>query len=319
MALSPAQRLVAADLLRQRALVDVLARLAEHGVDVLVIKGAALAHLVYDQPHHRARCDADLLIHRRQLDAADRILRAHGYVRQLEPDTEVASAQRHYAPRQPSADSIDLHWRVVNPRVFGEVLPFDDVWPRSIAVPALGQTARTLAFPDALVLACVHRVAHHGDSVEPRWLEDIALLAKRLEPDAARHFVREAARTGTLAVCTRSLELAGQHCDAKVDGLVSQLAAASEEIGPDGVERSVFFIRGPRTLVSVLASDLRCATWRDRIRLLGEHLFPSRAYMRAKYPHWPLPLLPLAYPFRVARGAPAWFRRDTSGVPFSGS
>jgi hypothetical protein len=304
---SATHRLVAADLRRQRALAEVLGRLAEAGVDALVIKGAALAFLVYDQPHTRPRCDADLLIRTEQVDAAERVILGAGYARQLEPDASVASGQRHYSPPKPSADAIDLHWRVVNPLVFGEVLPFREAWARSIPVPALGAAARTLAPHDALLLACIHRVAHHGDSPELKWLHDIDRLVSliaRLGPESGRVFAREAARTRTRSVCVRSLELARELCHTHVDDLVALL-----ETGTDDVEPSAAFVGGRLAFAGIVSSDLRHAGWQDRARILREHLFPSRAYMRARYPRWPSAFLPAAYAFRIMRGAPAWFRK----------
>jgi hypothetical protein len=312
---SATHRLVAADLRRQRALAEVLAGLAEAGVDALVIKGAALAFLVYEEPHTRPRCDADLLIRSEHVEAAERVLLASGYNRQIEPDATVISGQRHYAPPRPSADAIDLHWRVVNPLVFGDVLPFSEAWARSIPVPALGTAARTLAPHDALLLACIHRVAHHGDSAELKWLQDIdrlvALLA-RMGPESGRAFAREAARTRTRSVCVRSLELAQSLCGTRVDDLIAEL-----QTGTHDVEPSAAFVGSRLALAGIVGSDLRHADWRGRARILREHLFPSREYMRARYPRWPSALMPAAYAFRIMRGAPAWFRRG--GQPAPGS
>ena len=48
--------------------------------------------------------------------------------------------------------------------------------------------------------------------------------------------------------------------------------------------------------------------WRERAMLLREHLFPSAAYLRAKYPRCPERLLPVAALYRILAGAPAWLR-----------
>jgi hypothetical protein len=197
---SASHRQVAADLLRQKTLATLLDALAADGVEVLVIKGAALALVVYDAPHRRERCDADLLIRRPHLEAAERVLFGLGYRRQLEPDAEVAAAQRHYTPPTNTADVIDLHWRVANPLAFGDVLEFDAAWSRRLPLPALGERAWTLSEADALLLACVHRVAHHGDRVELRWLQDIDLLVRRLDGNGRAHFVAAAQRSKTRAV-----------------------------------------------------------------------------------------------------------------------
>jgi hypothetical protein len=62
--------------------------------------------------------------------------------------------------------------------------------------------------------------------------------------------------------------------------------------------------------VAAVRSDLEhLEGWQRRACYLAEHLFPSRAYMRSMYPAWPRVLLPFAYGYRIARGAPKWFAR----------
>ena len=305
--MEPAERhrQVAADLIRQKSLAALVDALVAGGVDVLVIKGAALAPLVYDQPERRDRCDADLLISRRQLEAADRVLVKLGYRRQLEPDAMLATGQRHYSPPAASADVVDLHWRAANPLAFSDVIDFEVVWSRRMPVPALGPNAATLSFPDALLLACVHRVAHHGDAVEPRWVEDIDRLVRRLDDGGRSRFVEEATRSGTRQVCARGLRLAGTSCGTPVDSLLADLDLTPEH------EPSSAFIGGHRALAGELLSDLRIGSWRTRVALLREHLFPPVDYIRKRYPQWPRPLLPLVYAYRIAHGAPAWLKRRT--------
>jgi hypothetical protein len=304
MSLSPLHRAVAFDLRRQRALIDLLDQLAAHDIRALVIKGAALAWTLYDAPTDRRRHDADLFVHRDEADDAEAVLRIQGYTRAAEPDQQVASAQRHYAPPSHAADSVDLHWRVANPRVFDRVLPFEDAWARSIAVPALGPNARTLGWADTLFLACVHRVAHHADSEDVPWLQDIDRLVRRLDEAELKAFVEEAFRSGTRAVCARGLELAAMSCGTPSEALVEELRKIDTREEP-----SAMFVEGPPRLAGILASDLRRGSWRERLQLMRDHFMPSRAYMRSRYPRWPASLIPMAYIVRIALGMPAWFRK----------
>jgi putative nucleotidyltransferase-like protein len=312
MLLSPLHRAVAVDLRRQRALTELLDQLFEHDIRVLVIKGAALAWTLYDAPTDRPRHDADLFVHRGQVDDAEAVLCGLGYRRAAEPDQQVATAQRHYTPPSASGDAIDLHWRVANPRVFDRVLAFDDAWSRSIPVAALGNNARTLGWADTLLLACVHRVAHHVDAdPEARpWLQDIDRLVRRLDQAGRQAFIDEASRSGTRAVCARGLELAAREYGTPSEGLIEELAKVNA-----GAEPSAIFVGGSPRLAGILASDLRYGTWRERAQLMREHLVPSRAYMRSKYPRWPAALIPFAYAVRIAFGMPAWFRNPAKTSP----
>jgi len=50
-------------------------------------------------------------------------------------------------------------------------------------------------------------------------------------------------------------------------------------------------------------------TWRERGRLIREHLLPAPAYMRGKYGVRSNVLLPALYAWRVIAAAPRWLRR----------
>lgn len=296
------------DLLRHRELCRISAAFADAGIQVLLLKGAGLAATLYPAPHLRPSRDVDLFIDRASLDGAAGALAACGYRRMREPDGDLARAQYHYV----RADSeglnhfVDLHWRVSDARPFGDALPFADAWRRSVAVPSIGAAARTLGDTDALLLACIHRIAHHHDAPDLRWLLDIHLLAGRLAADEWMEFVDRAGVARMGAVVARGLALAQDRFGTVVPtGLITRLGRSAT------IEASARFIGGGARFVDVVRADLASVgRWADRARLLQEHLFPSRRYMRARYAGAPAWLLPLAYLDRIVRGAPKWFRRQ---------
>jgi len=171
-----------ADLFRERELRRLLDLLAEAAVRALLLKGAGLAYTVYSAPHLRPRTDLDVLIARGDLSAADRALLSSGWVRVVEQSREAVTTQRHYALEGvPACDEhLDLHWNISMPHAFKDALVFEELASRAISIGALGPTARTLSTPDALFLACLHRVAHHQDAMDLVWLWDIHLLASHL-------------------------------------------------------------------------------------------------------------------------------------------
>ncbi len=207
------------EMLRHRELCRLAAAFKADDIDVLLLKGAGLAYTAYAQPHLRPADDIDLLIRRDALGMAERALLACGYERAHEPDAELASSQRHYVHREKKAilPWVDLHWRVANPQLFIDALSFDDAWASSVDVPSLGSHgARTLGVADALLLGCVHRVAHHQDRPDLLWLWDVHLLAQRMTFNDEELLLRRAEQNRMRAVAVRGLELARDRFRTKV-------------------------------------------------------------------------------------------------------
>ena len=246
------------------------------------MKGAALGQMVYPAPHLRPRVDTDLLIRRDQLEAAERVFHSQGWSHPAERTPELAAAQRHYVkPGPASPRHLDVHWRIANARLFGDALSLDELWTRAVPVPALGAAARAACLSDALLVACLHRVAHHDDEVDLLWLWDIHLLVSRLSAQDQIELIGAARRAGLTGVCAHGLDLASA---AFRTPAAAPLAARLRTAGDGRTEPASRFIGGARR-VTMLRTDLGAlAGWRARLRLVAEHVFPPRHYMRTRYP-----------------------------------
>jgi hypothetical protein len=295
----------ALELRSTEAITGLLDGFAAAGVDALLIKGAGLAHIVYPASHLRARADTDILIEHAGLAPAERVLVDQGWHRPVERNVALTAAQSHYSRSRGAAHHIDLHWRVANPLLFAQALSFAELRARAVSVPALGAHARTTGFADALFLACLHRVAHHGDEIQLLWIWDLHLLIQRMSPEDRAVFVSLAERERMRAVCGRGVALAAE-CFGTPGA--SELAEALGQ-RTAGDEPSARFIRDSRPVTALLSDLESLREWQGRVAYLAEHLFPSRAYMQSVYPGCPQVLLPLAYGYRIARGAPKWFVR----------
>lgn len=294
----------AREMVRVDGLRAIIAALDAAGVRALLMKGAALAYTIYPAPHLRPSDDVDVLIAHESLAAADAALVGAGFQRQLEPDSTLASLQRHYVRPAGSAFEhiVDLHWAAANRHVFARLLEFEDVWARSQPMPLPGR-ARGLGTVDGLLLACVHRVAHHADHPCLIWLWDVHLLASRLTADLVDELGRRAEQSEVAAVVAHGLRQARQRFGTQVDPEL--LARLDRAVG----EPSARFIGGVARPIDWLRSDLAAAgSFTRRLQLVREHLFPGLSYVGEKYAGWPRGLLPLAYLHRIARGAPAWLK-----------
>jgi hypothetical protein len=203
---------------------------------------------------------------------------------------------------------LDVHWRAANPQVFGAVLPYEELARSAVAVSGLTATARGLAPPYALLLACVHRVAHHFDSEYLIWIFDIHLIASRLTPSEWAVVNRIACESGVAAVCAQGLRQAVHffHTSVPADVFLAlgQGAKRSEEAAT-----AAYMARRRRHVENVIA-DLRAIRgWTGRWRLVRQHLFPPPQYMRDVYAPLSAMPLPLLYVQRAVRGARKWLAR----------
>jgi putative nucleotidyltransferase-like protein len=291
---------------RQRELRCVLAGLAVAGVKPILLKGAALAYTHYRRPELRPRTDVDMMIPVSCRDVTARALGTLGYERCAEVDGELTTGQFHYQKRdrQGLFHALDVHWRISNVRAFADVLAYEELARDAVAVPALGADAHSPSSVHALLIACVHRVAHHGDSDDLLWLFDVYLLARGLNAHERDQFTRLASARQLRAVCGRTLSLAGS-----VFGDIDRewIATLSETTA---VEPTAVFVGRALRPVEILRADLAAMPGgRERLQLLREHLFPAAAFMYERYGTERQLALPFLYLHRIVTGMPKWFRR----------
>jgi hypothetical protein len=198
--------------------------------------------------------------------------------------------------------ALDLHWRIANPQVVSQVLTHDELVARSLIVDVQGQPMRVPSAVDSLLVACVHRVAHHPGYEKPVWVQDIHLLAAGLESSEWRTFVERATSRSVCAICLDGLELARTRFETPVPLEVLRDLQAGRK------ERSAVFLRADLRPVHRLASDLRALRPRAAAKLLREHLFPPAEYMYASYSVKSRALLPAYYAARAWKGVFKWFR-----------
>jgi hypothetical protein len=288
-----------------RELRAVLHHLAGVGVHPVLFKGAALAHSCYRQPWLRPRGDVDLLVRDVDEPLVRSVMEDAGYQRPSDVDGNRITRQFHYRKRCLSSldYAFDFHRRISEPEVFADLPSFEVLSRSAVELPPLGPHARTPDDVHSLLIACVHRVAHHNDAQDLIWLYDIHLLAQRLTPAMWDVFVALAARTGTRAICAHGL---GQAAAAFGTGIPGTVPTA---LRPPFEEPSAAFIGGRLRQVDIQMSNLRHLTGiRARLELAWQHLFPAPAYMRAKYRLAHQIWLPAVYAHRIARGAVRWFR-----------
>lgn len=282
------------DLIAGTALKEALAACASTGVQPILFKGAHLAYALYARPDLRPRADTDVLIPatRHARDAVHRALRSLGYDTRASAGGNLVMTQRAYAARRGgiTTQAIDVHWRVANPPAFARLLSYEEALAEATPLPMLGPNVSGFSVVHALLVACVHRVAHHRGSNLLIWFCDIDRLGRRVTEGEWTRFVGLAIRGRVAAICLDSLTRAETCLSTPVPLAVrAALADAARTREP-----SARFLQPRSSMAAEVFSDWRAlSSVGDRLRFAREQLLPPADYMREV--HAPDSRAPLAW------------------------
>lgn len=306
-----ARQEAAIDAVRERDLRDAMRALAVAGLPAVLIKGTALAYSCYERADLRVRMDTDVLVELDRLAGVDAVLRGCGYhpVEQIQAD--LVMYQTAYVKQHDKAVThvIDVHWRVMNPQRFGKVLSFADVHAESVPLPRLDVHARAASPVHAMLLACVHRVAHHRNSDRLIWKYDISLLGRQLSGSSWDRLADLAIARGVGTVCLASLDATSAAFPVDVPGSVRR---RFEQVRPDEGAAAAYAQEGRPHAANVLDDVRALPNWKDRWQLIRQHLLPPATYMRQVYARDSAAPLGVLYLRRVWRGARKWLVRGGS-------
>ena len=300
---------IAVEMAREMDLRDVLDALARQSLPVLLLKGEALACMLYPEPHLRNRCDTDLLFpSREEAEHAWCVLQTLGYQRAGAMSGDLISYELccHKTGHGGLAHTLDLHWRWSNAALFAERFTFAELAASAVPIPALGPQAHGLSLVHALLLACVHRFVSLGGGMADRliWLYDIHLLAQRLTDEPWQQFMALAEERTLCGPCLDGLDSARIWFGTSLsDAVLSRLRAGTDREGFDPRQLRPRWRYEWQTFRALPSTALR-------LRWLGQHLCPTATYLRSQFnvrnPLW----LPWFYGMRIVRGAGKLFHQS---------
>lgn len=274
------------DLLLQGHLRLILLAFRDHGIPVIVLKGAALAKKLYSQIGLRPMKDIDILVRQPDVSEARSILDTLGFEG---PDSQTLedlfiNHHHHIAPRlhRDTGAKIDLHWQLARPDRLHE-LDMEVMWANTHEVSLVGVPCRELDPIDQLIHLCVHYL---GDLLGKRagslrQLLDIALFVRMYGdtiswPDfnerAIRYQVGSEVFTA-LYVCRLVL---GASYPNEVDSRLRPINFNESNIEQFIVHR---VIRRGSDLPISLIKALALPSWTTRMRALGKILAAPKPWI----------------------------------------
>ncbi len=299
------EHLVAANAYNVSRTAPVLARLQTENVPFLLLKGAALNTVLYDDPGARAMVDLDVLIRPCDADRADGVLTACGCSRGPDLLQENFYPRYHYereyfTPHRPPV-KIDLHGRPFRPLRYARTVPDDALWDKPQRVMYGDLPVAIPGAQDMLIHLAVH-AACHGLG-ELKWLYDLKLWTDRFGEQIDTGALASKCRRWNVALpVQRALERVSEVFGRPTSALMPVISSVSQ---PAGFLDRLALSQAPRDAdhpAAALLVNVVCTPGlRFRLGYLKAVLFPGRGHLAQLYhrrhPGWTL----VAHVVRILR------------------
>lgn len=201
------------------------------GIDHLMVKGVALAALMGLAPSGRGAGDVDVWVRAGDVERTEQVLHANGWGRQNPSLPQPADGWRwrlmqavgNELPQLGGGLShVDLHWRLT-PWAGEHIANFDAAHARSVRVPPLDDSVRTMCPADALR----HVAQHARKDAWPtlRHVVDVVRLADVCDPGELSSMTRtepNLALAMAVAGNVTAMNIAGWECDARTRRLADE-------------------------------------------------------------------------------------------------
>ncbi|GMT41176.1 MAG: hypothetical protein IEMM0001_1911 [bacterium] len=292
---------VATELGQEHELQMVLSLFTDAGIPFLLMKGTPLAYTHYPQLYLRSRSDTDLLFE--NMDDAEKafnLLETHGYQRPNAVSGEFVSHEFccYKKDKAGVGSTLDMHWKLSNAHRFARAFNFTELAASSTQITELGEKAQSLGPIHALLLACMHRIAHKIEGMENRlvWLYDIHLLTEKFSDQQWRQFIILATAKGMCGICLDGIQQSAKILNTDIP---EEVKIQLEE----GASHEKYSTEMGESQLTMEMSNLRALPgWKERAGLIKERVFPDANYMMVKYDTQKKYLLPYLYLKRAIGG-----------------
>jgi hypothetical protein len=152
-----------------------------HEIPAIPFKGPVLASSLHGDVALRQFEDLDILVHKRDVPGARRLLVSEGYHPQfaLNARQEAAHLKLRHAlsfTRSDGSVLVDLHWAITPARLPLAPDP-ESLWEGLEPVSILGREVQTFSPEDLLLVLCVHGTKHRWAFLS--WIGDVGFLIQR--------------------------------------------------------------------------------------------------------------------------------------------
>lgn len=300
-----------------RDLGNYLTVLAANQIDAMILKGAALASLVYPNIAMRPMVDLDILVNPKDVTHAINILQNDGYriVRQEEQPGFTLNYENEIAllKRDVFSKMVEIHWSLFNSIYYQYKIPTSMLW-NSTQTIMINQTPVLTLNPEMNIIhLCGHLSVHHSGKGW-LWIHDLAEIIKHFEKNLDWKKLIELAEQFDLVLALKSNLSAVTDLYGQI--LPAEFLQALNRLEPSGSEIKYFtsLSKHHKSPGKTFLEDLSCLPdWRKKLHFAFSNIFPSITYMKIRYRfNHPL-MLPVFYLYRWYLGITSIFKNPSGG------
>ncbi len=272
------EKYIAIYLVRKMEIENILAVFSKENIENILLKGFPLSYLVYPSAYLRPSADIDFLIHERDNEKIERIVKNLGYTVPLQVPSHEWTAVKKDAHQ--IRHSLDFHWKISNAYTFSQMLSFEEIQKKSVLLPSFPGSAKTLCLEQALFLAAIHRTGHHANESRLIWLYDIHLIFSRMQKEEIDSFLTLAKEKKAAAICLEALTLTKEWIGTAVsEEVLGRLKRDKEE----HEEPSASYLKRGNPRTRDLIHNVKALPPKERFSFLWRYAFPGSEYILKKY------------------------------------
>lgn len=285
----------------REAIVPLIERLAQTGLESVLLKGTALAYSLYADPVMRPRGDTDLLVRRHELESVRQVFRSEGFER-VGGAGDFTGQEIWQAPASFGVvHVVDLHWETHPVPAMRYIIDAEACLRDPASLPSLSPAAKA-PHPVLLLVGGVINQATHartGFDYEGARVSGAARLGWAYDNHLLLSALTEADCTLLIELCREkriatsmlgALDFARQALGTVIPPMLDEVLQ-TQKGRPDIT--GLYFDQ--RKSHQMLLLDLQATRdWSTLRGVVHQHILPQRERLRQlhpEYPDWPLPLL----------------------------
>jgi Uncharacterised nucleotidyltransferase len=267
---------------------------AEQGIEVLPLKGPAMAEALYGDVALRPSVDLDLLVRRRDYRRAEALLSDKEFT-----SCPVGDYNRKF---RRGGLSVELHFKLASPQFCS--FDVEPIWARCHRDAFRARPIRVMDAEDLVLYLCVHGLKHGFARLI--WIKDLALALNRIEHQAYAGLMERARREGLEPWLLIGLEVVREMFPQQLQEAIDAAIDATSPRATTRARRAAkrLFAEGLKVSLKdhrefyLQAEPSAYHRWRYRLRYFT---LTGTDYEWANRNHVPRGLMLLVRPFRVIR------------------